>query len=224
MATDISLLSLFSEATIVVKLIMVGLLAVSVVSWTFIFQHARYLKRLHNLEQSFEHDFSQTRDITELYKNFSSIKSNNLGLIEIFKAGFAELFVNKNPNSMQKEIMLENTKRAMSVAMSKELSSLEQNLSFLATVGSVSPYVGLFGTVWGIMHSFIALGSVQNATLSMVAPGIAEALIATAIGLFAAIPAVMAYNRFANNINELENKYERFKINFTNILARQIYS
>ena len=124
---------------------------------------------------------------------------------------------------MKNEVVLTNSTRAMYAALSKEIEVLEKNLAFLATVGSVSPYVGLFGTVWGIMHSFIALGSVQNATLSMVAPGIAEALIATAIGLFAAIPAVIAYNRYTARVSELESKYERFKTNFTNVLARQIY-
>lgn len=223
MNTEISILGLFSQATLVVKLIMIGLLVVSIVSWTFIIQRARYFKELNYLEDAFEDEFFSGNEIVGLYQNVSNNKQSSSGLVEIFKSGFREFFLNQKQGSMQKEAMLENSKRAMSAAMNKELAHLEKNLSFLATVGSVSPYVGLFGTVWGIMNSFIALGSVQNATLSMVAPGIAEALIATAIGLFAAIPAVTAYNKYANRVNELENKYERFKINFTNVLAREIY-
>lgn len=222
MTTEISLFSLFAEATWVVKLIMLSLLAISVTSWTFIFQRAKYFRDLQELEHAFESQLSSGKDITELYQSLSNSKRS--GLIEIFKAGCKEFFLNTKNRTMHDDTILDNSKRAMDAAVNNEIAELEKNLSFLATVGSVSPYVGLFGTVWGIMHSFIALGSVQQATLSMVAPGIAEALIATAIGLFAAIPAVIAYNKYANRVNELANKYERFQINFTNILARNIYS
>lgn len=224
MSTEISLLSLFTQASWLVKFIMIFLLAVSVVSWTFIFQRSRFFSNLNYIEDSFEQQFFSGQEILGLYKNLSQKNSSQSGLIEIFKAGFREFFLNKKQVNLNNDIILENSTRAMTVALSKEIEILEKNLAFLATVGSVSPYVGLFGTVWGIMHSFIALGSVQSATLSMVAPGIAEALIATAIGLFAAIPAVIAYNRYTARVTELENKYERFKINFTNVLARQIYS
>lgn len=222
MTTEISLFSLFAEATWVVKFIMLSLLAISVTSWTFIFQRAKYFRDLQELEYTFENQLSSGKDITELYQSISNSKRS--GLLEVFKAGCKEFFLNTKNRKMNEDAILDSSKRAMDAAVNHEIAELEKNLSFLATVGSVSPYVGLFGTVWGIMHSFIALGSVQQATLSMVAPGIAEALIATAIGLFAAIPAVIAYNKYANRVNELANKYERFQINFTNILARNIYS
>lgn len=224
MGSEISIASLFLEATLVVKLIMVGLLAVSVVSWSFIIQKSRFFRNLEYIETAFEKQFFSTDDMIDLYKKMTHVANQHNGLIEVFKSGFKEFFINQQHGRLKQEVMLENSKRAMLAAINAEIANSEKNLSFLATVGSVSPYVGLFGTVWGIMHSFIALGSVQNATLSMVAPGIAEALIATAIGLFAAIPAVTAYNRYANYVNELESKYERFKINFTNVLARQIYA
>ncbi len=224
MNTEFSLVSLFSDATLVVKLIMLSLVAVSVVSWTFILQRVRYYNALSQLETKFEHDFSTSSDLSELYRSVNINKDSNYGMIQIFKSGLHEYFVNKKHGRMAPEAMLENSKRAMDAAIREEVDSLEKNLSFLATVGSVSPYIGLFGTVWGIMHSFIALGSVQQATLSMVAPGIAEALIATAMGLFAAIPAFIAYNRCANRVNEMINKYERFQISFTNSLARQMYN
>lgn len=224
MTAELSLFSLFTEATWVVKCIMLSLLAVSIASWTFIFQRSRYFANLDSLENAFETKFSSETNLLDLYKNLSG-NTNHGGLIEVFKAGAKEFFLNKSlskNHNIDQKLMLENSKRAMDAAISQEIDNLEKNLSFLATVGSVSPYVGLFGTVWGIMHSFIALGSVQQATLSMVAPGIAEALIATAIGLFAAIPAVIAYNRYAHRVNELANKYERFQINFTNVLAREL--
>ncbi len=224
MSTEISLLSLFSEASWLVKIIMLSLLAVSIVSWTFIFQRWKFFSNLNYIEDSFEQQFFSGQEILGLYKSLAQKNSEQSGMIEIFKAGFREFFVNKKHANLNNDIILENSTRAMTAALNKEIETLEKNLAYLATVGSVSPYVGLFGTVWGIMHSFIALGSVQNATLSMVAPGIAEALIATAIGLFAAIPAVVAYNRYTARVTELENKYERFKTSFTNVLARQIYS
>lgn len=224
MSTEFSIISLFTEATLVVKLIMLSLVAISIISWTFILQRTRYYNALEQLEEKFELQFASSQDLVELYKNVSHNHDSHYGLVQIFKSGLHEYFLNKKHGRMQADAMLDNSKRAMDAAMRDEIDSLEKNLSFLATVGSVSPYVGLFGTVWGIMHSFIALGSVQQATLSMVAPGIAEALIATAMGLFAAIPAVIAYNRCANRVNEMVNKYERFQISFTNSLARQIYN
>ena len=219
-----SLLSLFTDATLVVKLIMLTLVGISIVSWSFIIKKTRYYNAIEQLEDRFEHDYSTTHDLIELYKSITYNKDMAYGLVQIFKSGLHEYFVNKKHGGLEAPQMLENSKRAMDAAMREEIDNLEKNLSFLATVGSVSPYVGLLGTVWGIMHSFIALGSVQQATLSMVAPGIAEALIATAMGLFAAIPAVVAYNRCANRVNEMVNKYEKFQITFTNSLARQIYN
>lgn len=223
MGTEFSLLILFYEATLVVKIIMFSLIGISITSWTFIIQRARYYKVLNNIENEFEDEFCDSKDLSELYRKISQEKEN-FGLAQIFKSGFQEYFINKKQNVVNQDTILENSKRAMDIAMRSEIDILEKNLSFLATVGSVSPYIGLFGTVWGIMNSFIALGSVQQATLSMVAPGIAEALIATAMGLFAAIPAVIFYNKYANEVNELINKYEKFQISFTNILARKIYA
>ena len=224
MGSELSLFSLFTEATLFVKLIMLSLVGISIMSWSFIIQRIRYYNAIEQLEQRFEHDFSGSSDLVELYKSQSYNKDGSYGLVQIFKSGLHEYFLNMKHGRMHPDQMLENSKRAMDAAIREEIDSLEKNLSFLATVGSVSPYVGLLGTVWGIMHSFIALGSVQQATLSMVAPGIAEALIATAMGLFAAIPAVIAYNRCANRVNEMINKYEKFQITFTNSLARQIYN
>lgn len=224
MATELSLVSLFAEATLVVKLIMLSLVGISIISWSFIFQRAKYYKALEQIEDKFEQQFYSGKELLEVYKNLAQKSADAYGLEQIFKSGFHEYFVSKKNDRMQPEAVLENSKRAMDAATRTQIDNLEKNLSFLATVGSVSPYVGLFGTVWGIMHSFIALGSVQQATLSMVAPGIAEALIATAMGLFAAIPAVISYNRYANRVNEMVNKYEKFQINFTNVLARQVYS
>jgi biopolymer transport protein TolQ len=222
--TEFSFIGLFTEATLVVKCIMLTLLAISIVSWSYIFQRAKYFNSLERLEEAFEKQFFSGKELIDLYKNLGQNQNEQRGLIEIFKAGFKEFFINKKQNTLKPDVILENSQRAMTVAISQEVAQLEKNLAFLASVGSVSPYIGLLGTVWGIMNSFIALGSVQQATLSMVAPGIAEALIATAIGLFAAIPAVISYNRYANRVNELVNKYERFQISFTNILARQIYN
>lgn len=224
MTSELSLFNLFAEATLIVKLIMLTLVGISIVSWSFILQRSRYYSAIEQLEDRFEHEYSSSSDLVELYKSVNHNKDGCYGLVQIFKSGLHEYFLNKKHGRMEPEQMLENSKRAMDAAIKEEIDNLEKNLSFLATVGSVSPYVGLFGTVWGIMHSFIALGSVQQATLSMVAPGIAEALIATAMGLFAAIPAVIAYNRCANRVNEMINKYEKFQITFTNSLARQIYN
>jgi len=224
LTSELSLFNLFAEATLIVKLIMLTLVGISIVSWSFILQRSRYYSAIEQLEDRFEHEYSSSSDLVELYKSVNHNKDGCYGLVQIFKSGLHEYFLNKKHGRMEPEQMLENSKRAMDAAIKEEIDNLEKNLSFLATVGSVSPYVGLFGTVWGIMHSFIALGSVQQATLSMVAPGIAEALIATAMGLFAAIPAVIAYNRCANRVNEMINKYEKFQITFTNSLARQIYN
>lgn len=224
MQTDISIISLFTQATLLVKLIMLSLVIISIVSWTYIIKRYKYFCFLDKQQKLFLDQFNNTNsDLIDLYKKFSNYQNSD-GVIQVFTSGFHEYYINKNNIKMQPEVILNNSKRAMDASMTVELNKLEENLSFLATIGSVSPYVGLFGTVWGIMNSFIALGSVQQATLSMVAPGIAEALIATAMGLFAAIPAVIAYNRYANRVNEFLNQYENFQIKFTNILAHKVYS
>jgi biopolymer transport protein TolQ len=204
---------------------MLSLVALSVVSWSFIIKRYKFFDYLDQQEKKFLKQFtrSENLDLSGLYHKFGNSAKEYTGLVKVFVAGFHEYKVSMASSAMHPEVVLENSKRAMEASMRSEINRLEENLSFLATIGSVSPYIGLFGTVWGIMNSFIALGNVQQATLSMVAPGIAEALIATAMGLFVAIPAVIAYNKYATRVNELINKYENFQINFTNVLARKIY-
>ncbi len=199
---------------------MLLLLATSVVSWAFIFQRAKVLKNAKSDTKKFEDKFWSGVDLNKLYQELSARQSNN-GMASLFCAGFKEFVRLRKANAGSSEAIMDGTYRAMRVSLSREVDSLEANLSFLATAGSISPYIGLFGTVWGIMNSFIALGEVQQATLAMVAPGIAEALIATAMGLFAAIPSVIAYNRFSNQVEKLENSYGNFMEEFSSILHRQ---
>lgn len=215
-----SILHLFLEASIVVQFIMLLLLTVSVVSWAFIFQRNAVLKAATNEVKSFEDKFWSGADLNKLYQELSA-RAQLTGLPLIFCAGFKEYVRLRKTSGAVNEAIMDGTYRSMRVAMSREVDELETRLPFLATVGSISPYVGLLGTVWGIMNSFIALGQVKQATLAMVAPGIAEALIATAIGLFAAIPAVVAYNRFSNRVEKLENAYGNFMEEFSAILNRQ---
>ena len=173
--------------------------------------------------KKFEDKFWSGIDLSKLYNEVSA-KVTVSGVEALFKAGFKEFARLHKTNSRQPAAVMEGTQRAMRVGLSREVERLEMHLPFLATVGSISPYIGLFGTVWGIMNSFIALGAVEQATLAMVAPGIAEALIATAIGLFAAIPAVIAYNKFSHQVEMLESSYANFVEEFANILHRQAVS
>lgn len=199
---------------------MLCLLGFSIASWTMIIQRSKALNFAQVNAKSFEDKFWSGADLSKLYKEISARGSYN-GLESLFVAGFKEFArIRKSPD-VSSQAVVDGTHRAMRVALSREVDGLETHLSFLATVGSISPYIGLFGTVWGIMNSFIALGAVQQATLSMVAPGIAEALIATAMGLFAAIPAVMAFNRFSHSVEKLENSYGNFMEEFSSILQRQ---
>lgn len=215
-----SFFDLFLQASLLVQLVMLLLLATSVVSWAFIFQRAKILKLAKVETKKFEDKFWSGVDLNKLYQELSARQSTQ-GMASLFCAGFKEYVrLRKTANSSSEGIM-DGTHRAMRVSLSREVDNLEANLSFLATAGSISPYIGLFGTVWGIMNSFIALGEVQQATLAMVAPGIAEALIATAMGLFAAIPSVIAYNRFSNQVEKLENSYGNFMEEFSSILHRQ---
>jgi biopolymer transport protein TolQ len=215
-----SILNLFLEASIVVQFIMLLLLTVSVVSWAFIFQRNAVLKAATNEVKVFEDKFWSGADLNKLYQELSA-RAQLTGLSLIFCSGFKEYVRLRKTSGAVSEAIMDGTYRSMRVTMSREVDELEARLPFLATVGSISPYVGLLGTVWGIMNSFIALGQVKQATLAMVAPGIAEALIATAIGLFAAIPAVVAFNRFSNRVEKLENAYGNFMEEFSAILNRQ---
>lgn len=223
MAGEISILGLLIEASFVVQLVMLILLAMSVMSWTMIFRRRKALSEAVVDAKKFEDRFWSGVDLAKLYNEVSARAANN-GLEALFKAGFKEFARLHKTNSRQPAAVMEGTQRAMRVGLSREVERLEMHLPFLATVGSISPYIGLFGTVWGIMNSFIALGAVEQATLAMVAPGIAEALIATAIGLFAAIPAVIAYNKFSHQVEMLESSYANFVEEFANILHRQAVS
>ncbi len=224
MTTDMSLWSLFADASRLVQLVMLLLLIASLYSWTVIIQKYRMLRTARSDAVIFENRFWSGIDLVELYKQVNKRRDDLQGLARLFEAGFGEFARLRKQNGLGSMDIVEGAQRAMRVALSRELDRLESSLAFLATVGSTSPYVGLFGTVWGIMNAFLALGQAQNATLAMVAPGIAEALVATAMGLFAAIPAVIAYNRFSNEVERLENRYETFKEEFSTLLQRQAVS
>jgi biopolymer transport protein TolQ len=221
-AGEISILHLLLDASIVVQAVMLILVGMSVTSWAMIFKRKKVLKEALQDARKFEDRFWSGIDLSKLYAEVSA-RQHVDGLELLFKAGFKE-FARLHKSSRQATAVMDGTHRAMRVGLSREVERLEQDLPFLATVGSISPYIGLFGTVWGIMNSFIALGAVQQATLAMVAPGIAEALIATAIGLFAAIPAVIAYNKFSHQVEQLESSYVNFVEEFANILHRQVSS
>ncbi len=221
MEADMSLVSLVLRASIVVQAVMLLLLAGSVLSWVIIIIKHQYLKQAKADALRFEDQFWSGINLAELYQRVSRRKDELAGMERIFETGFAEYMRMHKRASGNTEMLLAGVQRSMKVALAREEERLESNLSWLATIGSISPYVGLFGTVWGIMRSFTALGSVQHASLTMVAPGIAEALIATAMGLFAAIPAVIAYNRYAEQVNRLVGAYENFAEEFATILQRQ---
>jgi biopolymer transport protein TolQ len=220
MQNDMSLVRLVMDASLVVQLVMLLLLMASVASWAVIIQKRRVLRQARSTADTFEKEFWSGGDLTGLYRRVSAREGSASGMAGIFEAGFREFSRLRKQDDLQPSQIVEGSRRAMLVSQMRESDRLEQNLAFLATVGSTSPYVGLFGTVWGIMNSFIALGNVQQATLAMVAPGIAEALIATAMGLFAAIPAVIAYNRYADTVGRLESRYDTFMEEFSTILQR----
>lgn len=220
MNLDSSLLNYFFHAGLIVKAVMMILIAASIMSWAYILQRAFYLRDVSNASRKFEKAFWSGEDLARLYNE--SIREQTDGSESVFHAGFKEyLRFRKQPGATAHQI-IENTHRAMRVAQMRVQDKMEATLPFLAIVGSTSPYVGLFGTVWGIMQAVGALGNAQQATLSMVAPGIAEALIATAIGLFAAIPASIAYSRFITDINRLTSRFEAFQQEFINVLTRQM--
>ncbi len=220
-ANDMSLLTLISGASLPVQLVMLILLITSLFSWWYIFIKVATIKRAETESEDFENKFWSGGDLNKLYESVTAGRRKPQGMASIFEAGFKEYIRHKQQGNMEVSDVMEGSRRAMRAAYNRELDDLDAHLPFLASVGSVSPYIGLFGTVWGIMNSFRGLSSVAQATLSQVAPGIAEALIATAIGLFAAIPAVIAYNRFASNVDRLSVRYESFMEEFTNILQRK---
>jgi biopolymer transport protein TolQ len=202
---------------------MLILIGASICSWAYILQRGTALRDTRRAAGNFERAFWSGEDLSKLYGEGGKTKESHEGLEAIFQAGFKEFQRFRKQTGATVDAMIENTKRAMHVAQMREQDRLETHLAFLAIVGSTGPYVGLFGTVWGIMQAFTALANVQQATISMVAPGIAEALIATALGLFAAIPAVIAYNRFLTDIGRLMNRFDAFEEEFINILIRQTH-
>jgi biopolymer transport protein TolQ len=219
---DMSVISLITGASVLVQLVMLSLLLASLFSWYYIFLKIFMFQRATRLADQFEKEFWSGADLTELFQRSVSSRHATGGQERIFEAGFREFTKLRKPGADIRTVM-DGTRRAMRATYQREMEQLEAHLSFLASVGSVSPYVGLFGTVWGIMNSFRSLANVSQATLGAVAPGIAEALIATAMGLFAAIPAVVAYNRFAGDINKLATRFDSFMEEFQNILQRSAH-
>jgi len=219
--TDLSILSLIWNASIVVQFVMALLAVVSFMSWYFIFRKAFAVRQARAQTEQFERDFWSGSDLNALYQSAVNHRHTTGHMERIFEAGFREFMKIRGQRGAEPGAMLDGARRAMRATYQRETDRLESHLAFLASVGSVSPYVGLLGTVWGIMHAFRGLANVQQATLAAVAPGIAEALVATAIGLFAAIPAVVAYNRFSHDVDRLAVRFESFMEEFSNILQRQ---
>lgn len=223
MSIDNTILKLITEASLVVQIVMAILVLASLLSWALMLVKSSQLRAASKQLEQFEDRFWSGISLKKLYDDLAH-KSKRRGMEKIFFSGYHEylrLYQNENITHLP---VVATAQRAMRVAESRELDRLEQNLSFLATVGSISTYIGLFGTVWGIMNSFISLGQMQQATLAVVAPGIAEALIATAIGLLAAIPAIIAYNRFSDKTDRIAVRYENFREEFTTLLERQVFS
>jgi len=217
---QLSVVDLLLQASLVVQLVMLLLAGASVLSWAIIFRKRRLIGAARQEADRFEAWFWSGVDLGKLFKSIESRGAAATGMESIFHAGFSEFTRVRGQTGLAPGQLMEGVRRAMHVEQLKEIDQLEESLATLATIGSTSPYVGLFGTVWGIMNAFHGLGNVQQATLAMVAPGIAEALIATAMGLFAAIPAVIAYNRFADRVSRLELRYDTFMEEFTALLQR----
>jgi len=219
---DLSFIHLIANASVLVQMVMGLLLLVSMMSWWFIFLKLFTIRNETRLTEDFEEAFWVNPDLNKLYGQVNSVTRDEQGALErIFSAGFVEFVKLKKQHGVDSSAVMEGTRRAMRATYQREMDRLESHLAFLASVGSVSPYVGLFGTVWGIMNAFRGLANVGQATLAHVAPGIAEALVATAMGLFAAIPAVVAYNRYAHDIDRLASRFESFTEEFSNVLQRQ---
>lgn len=223
MSSELSFFALIRDAGLVVQLVLLLLLVASIVSWTYIFAKFNEIRRAQQNADAFEAQFWSGIDLANLYRDLSQADESE-GLETIFLAGFKEFLKLRQQAGMTAEAVVEGAQRGMRVALSRELDRLDERLPFLATVGSTSPYVGLFGTVWGIMNAFRSLGAAKQATLAMVAPGISEALVATAMGLFAAIPAVIAYNRYVADIDRLAGRYEAFAEEFLSLLHRQAHT
>lgn len=220
---DLTILSMILNASIVVKVVIAILVLASMLSWTYIFMKLFAIRRARRQADEFEREFWSGSDLVGLYQRAAGGRYAAVGMERIFEAGFKEFLKLKGRGGSDTSALLDGTRRAMKATYQREMDTLESHLSFLATVGSVSPYIGLLGTVWGIMNAFRGLTNVAEATLQQVAPGIAEALVATAIGLFAAIPAVIAYNRFSHDIDRLAGRFESFMEELQNILQRQAH-
>ena len=221
MNQDLSIFSLVAQASLVVQLVMAGLMIASLASWTVIFGKLFGLRKVRGTNEEFEREFWTGRNLNDLYSDAAQ-RTDGAPMERIFASGMREFMKLRERRVTDAGALLDGARRAMRASFQRELDTIESNLSFLASVGSVSPYVGLFGTVWGIMHAFIGLSNLQQVTLATVAPGIAEALVANAIGLFAAIPAVVAYNRFARDIDRIAIQLETFIEEFSNILQRNV--
>jgi len=222
--TDLSIIQIIFEASLLVQIVLIVLLVASLASWFIIFRKTTVINQARAAADTFEDSFWSGGDLIAMYQRLERKDHGLAGMERIFHAGFREFAKLRKQENLHADTVLEGSDRAMRVALNREIDELELHLPMLATVGSTSPYIGLFGTVWGIMNSFRALGAVQQATLSMVAPGISEALVATAMGLFAAIPAVIAYNHYATHTERLHNRYDAFKEEFFSLLQRQGHS
>ena len=219
MKQDLSIIELVMHASTVVQIVIGGLLLMSLFSWGLIFSKLGSIGRIKRRNEAFESEFWSGKNLNDLYTSVSN-RPDGAPLERIFASGMREFLKLREKRVVDSGALLDGARRAMRASFQRELDAMESHLSFLASVGSVSPYVGLFGTIWGIMHAFTGLSNLQQVTLATVAPGIAEALVATAIGLFAAIPAVLAYNRFARDIDRIATQLESFMEEFSNILAR----
>ncbi len=219
-----SILGYFFNASFAVQLIMLILICISVVSWAFIITHNKFLNKVKTSNLEFGQEFWSCENLSDLYhKRNSTVDDDNTGTVNLFLAGFEEYInLNQNAKSEDAEHWSSSVQRAMYIAQSQELDKIDKHLNFLATAGSISPYIGLLGTVWGIMTTLQALSGVEHATISMVAPGISEALVATALGLFAAIPAVVSYNRFSEIATKIENQFRVFREEFSSLILRQL--
>jgi biopolymer transport protein TolQ len=222
MNQDMSILSLVLHASLVVQIVMAGLLITSLASWSVIFSKLFGLRRVRGQNETFEREFWAGKNLNDLYDEAAKHADQSAPMERLFASGMREFMKLRERRVADSGALLDGARRAMRASFQRELDTIESNLSFLASVGSVSPYVGLFGTVWGIMHAFIGLATLTQVSLASVAPGIAEALVATAIGLFAAIPAVIAYNRFARDIDRIAMQMETFIEEFSNILQRNV--
>ncbi len=223
MNSEISFIDLILNASFVVQFVMLVLLAASVAAWTFIFSKRAELKQAEAITEEFEEAFWSGIELSDLFKRLQKQEADTEGIETIFMAGYKAYARLSQQKDVSADVKVEAAERAMKIELAREMDRLDDALPFLATVGSTSPYIGLFGTVWGIMNAFSALGNMKHATLSNVAPGISEALIATAMGLFAAIPAVIAYNRFSTQLDRLAGRYELFMDEFLVLLQRQAH-